>query len=243
MRLVVTGAGGALARAVLAVARDHDVVSLTHAELDVGDPDAVAATIPDCDAIVNLAAYTDVDGCEDDPARAQRDNADAVGHLAAAARARGAALLHVSTDYVFDGAKPTPYDEDDAPAPRSVYGRSKLAGEERAREVDAHLVVRTGSFFGIGRDFATRRWGTYHLGGPEATTWCDLLGRVVRIGGFAGRVVPQRAADLALRAPRPANAALASVRIAATGVPALPPLEGSIARFLTEVHPGSTGTP
>ena len=281
MRLVVTGAGGALARAVLAVAGDHEVVPFTHADLDVGDPDAVAATIPACDAIVNLAAYTDVDGCEDDPARAQRDNADAVGHLAAAARARGAALLHVSTDYVFDGAKPTPYDEDDAVAPDSVYGRSKAAGEERARDLDAHLIVRTGSFFGIGRDFATRsaialaagedvraivdrvvsptyvpdlaprllallatrRWGTYHLGGPEATTWFELLGRVARIGGFAGRVVPQRAEDLALRAPRPANAALASVRVAATGVPPFPSLDDALARFLTEVRPRTAGTP
>lgn len=281
MRLVVTGAGGALARAVLEVAGGHDVVAYTHADLDVGDPDAVATTIPACDAIVNLAAYTDVDGCEDDPGRAQRDNADAVGHLAAAARARGAALLHISTDYVFDGGKPTPYDEDDAPAPRSVYGRSKLAGEERARAVDAHLVVRTGSFFGIGRDFATRsaialaageevraiddrvvsptyvpdlaprllallatrRWGTYHLGGPEATSWCDLLERAARIGGLPGRVVPQPAAELALRAPRPANAALVSIRLAATGVPAFPPLDDALARLLTEVHPGSAGTP
>lgn len=281
MRIVVTGAGGALARAVLAIAGDHDVIPFTHADLDVGDADAVAATIPACDAIVNLAAFTDVDGCEDDPARAQRDNGDAVGHLVAAARARGAALLHVSTDYVFDGAKPTPYDEDDAPAPRSAYGRSKLAGEEHARALEAHLVVRTGSFFGIGRDFATRsaialaagedvraiddrvvsptyvpdlaprllallatrRWGTYHLGGPEATTWYDLLRRVARIGGFAGRVVPQHAAELALRAPRPANAALASVRLAATGVPAFPTLDDALARFLTELRPRIAGAP
>ena len=281
MRLVVTGAGGALARAVLAVAEEHDVVALSHADLDVGDPDAVAATIPACDAIVHLAAFTDVDGCEADPGRAMRDNADAVGHVATAARRHGAALLHVSTDYVFDGAKPTPYDEEDAPAPISVYGRSKLAGEERARGVTEHLVVRTGSFFGIGRDFATRsaialasgadvgaiadrvvsptyvpdlaprllallatrRWGTYHVGGPEATTWFDVLGRVARIGGLTGRAVPQRAADLALRAPRPANAALASVRMAATGVPAFPPLDDALARFLTDVRSGRGETP
>lgn len=281
MKLVVTGAGGALARAVLAVAGGHEVVALTHADLDVGDPVAVAATIPACDAIVHLAAFTDVDGCERDPARAQRDNADAVGHVAAAAAACGAALLHVSTDYVFDGAKATPYDEADVPAPVSVYGRTKLAGETRAREVAEHLVVRAGSFFGTGQDFATRaaialaggaevgaiadrvvsptyvpdlaprllallaarRWGTYHLGGPEATTWFDVLDRVVRIGGLAGRVVAQRAADLDLRAPRPANAALTSIRLATTDVPGFPPLDDALTRLLTDVRSRTTGSP
>ena len=89
MRLVVTGAGGGLARAFLAgLAGEADVVALAHADLDVGDATQVRERIPACDAIVNLAAFTDVDGCERDPVRAERDNATAVGHLAAAARER-----------------------------------------------------------------------------------------------------------------------------------------------------------
>lgn len=273
MRLVVTGAGGGLARAFLAhLGPRADVVAFPHGELDVGDAGQVRDRIPACDAIVNLAAFTDVDGCERDPARAERDNATAVAHLAAAARARGAALLHVSTDYVFDGRKGAPYDERDAPAPLSVYGRTKLAGEEHARTVPEHLVVRTGFLFGVGRDHCSRsvarmvvgeeagglvdrlgsptfvpdlaarllpllasgRWGTYHLAGPEPTTWFDVLDRARRIGGLPGRVVAQHAADLHLLAPRPAASALASVRLAAAGVDPLPPLDDAIGRLLRE---------
>ena len=270
MRIVVTGAGGAVARAFLAAAGRHEVVALSHADLDVGDREAVLATTPACDAIANLAAFTDVDGCEEDPARAGRDNADAVGHLADAARARGAALLQVSTDYVFDGRKPEPYDEEDAPAPLSVYGRTKLAGEEHARALPAHLVVRTGFLFGTGRDHLARslralaagesagaiadrtgsptyvpdlaaglvalleagRPGTYHLAGPEAATWSSTLRRAAAIAGLPDRIIDQRAADLRLRAPRPANSALASVRLASAGVPPLAPLDDALARFV-----------
>lgn len=281
MKIVVTGAGGGVARAFLEVARGHDVVAFTHSQLDVGDPRAVAGSVPECDAIVNLAAFTDVDGCELDPERAFRDNADAVGHLADAARARGAALLHVSTDYVFDGTKGAPYDEEDTPAPLSVYGRSKLAGEELARAVAEHLVVRTGYLFGVGRDHCTRaalalaegreagglidrtgtptyvpdlalrlldlldarRWGTYHLAGPEATTWHEVLLRVAEIGGFAGRVIAQRSDELALRAPRPANSALTSVRLEAAGVEPLPSLDDALARLVGVLGRGSQGSP
>ncbi|MFM7718117.1 MAG: SDR family oxidoreductase [Actinomycetota bacterium] len=280
MRIVVTGAGGAVARAFHAAAAHHDLVAFAHADLDVGDRAAVLATVPACDAIANLAAFTDVDGCEADPSRAARDNADAVGHLAEAARARGATLLQVSTDYVFDGTKATPYDEDDAPAPRSVYGRTKLAGEERARAVPAHVVARTGFLFGTGRDhlaaavralargeeagaIADRTGsptyvpdlaaglvalleaghpGTYHLAGPEPATWFAVLRRAAAIAGLPGRPVAQRAADLALRAPRPANSALASVRLADAGVHPLPPLDDALARFLAATLPGAPGS-
>lgn len=281
MRIVVTGAGGGVARAFLAVAGGHQVSAFTHSQLDVGEPDAVARAIPDCDAIVNLAAFTDVDGCELDPARAFRDNADAVGHLAEAARARGAALLHVSTDYVFDGTKGAPYDEEDVAAPISEYGRSKLAGEERARGVAEHIVVRTGFLFGVGRDHCTRsaialaaggeagglidrigtptyvpdlaprlldllltrRWGTYHLAGPEATTWYDVLKRVAALGGSAGRVIAQRSEDLALCAPRPANSALTSIRLKGAGIAPFPPLDDALRRLVNGLPGGSGGSP
>ena len=271
MRLVVTGAGGGLGRAFLAhLGSGATVTAFPHADLDVGDPTRVRERIPACDAIVNLAAFTDVDGCERDPLRAERDNATAVGHLAAAARERGATLLHVSTDYVFDGTKGAPYDERDAPAPLSVYGRTKLAGEEHARTVEAHLVVRTGFLFGVGTDHCSRAVarmragedagglvdrigsptyvpdlaarlasllearvrGTYHLAGPEPTSWFDVLVRARRIGDLVGAPVAQRAEDLGLVAPRPAASALTSVRLAAAGIEPLPPLDDALARFL-----------
>src|SRR5690606_16138537 len=127
----------------VAAFRGHEVAALTHADLDVVDRDAVlqAVTTLRPHAIVNCAAWTAVDACESDPDRAFANNALGVRHVAEASRRVGAHVCHVSTDYVFDGDKPTPYNEWDAPAPRSVYGASKLAGE---RELDPDAtIVRT----------------------------------------------------------------------------------------------------
>jgi dTDP-4-dehydrorhamnose reductase len=148
MRILVTGAGGGLGRAFCAqVPSHHQVHAFDHAGLDIGDHDAVRRSVEVLrpDAILNFAAFTQVDENERDPRRAARDNAAGPQHLALAARACGAMLLHVSTDYVFDGAKGAPYDELDRPAPISVYGRAKLAGEEHVRTlVREHLIVRVG---------------------------------------------------------------------------------------------------
>jgi dTDP-4-dehydrorhamnose reductase len=159
VRLVVTGAAGGLGRAFLQqVPPHHQIHPFTHAELDVGDHDAVMQTIPLLrpDAIVHLASFTRVDACETDPARATRDNALGAQHVALAARACGAVILHVSTDYVFDGMKGMPYDEMDVPHPLSVYGRSKLAGEGSVRHlVPEHFIVRTSYVYGAGNDYAS----------------------------------------------------------------------------------------
>ena len=114
MRLVVVGAGGALGRAFLGQAPSHhDVHAFTHAELDVGDYDAVMRGLVPLrpDAILNFAAFTGVDACESDSDHAYRGNAIGPQNLALAGRRCGAVLLHVSTDYVFDGEKGAPYDE------------------------------------------------------------------------------------------------------------------------------------
>lgn len=138
MRVLVTGAGGQVGHDVTAVCRaaGDEVIACDRLALDVGDRDAVMAAVGRCqpDAVVHTAAWTAVDACEADPARALRVNAVGSRNVAEAAVRAGAHLVALSTDYVFDGTKADPYDEWDLPAPRSVYGRSKWAGE---REVTA----------------------------------------------------------------------------------------------------------
>jgi len=143
VKVLVTGAGGQVGRELVEAFAGHDVVAADHARLDVTDRDAVlqAVTSVGPDAIVHAAAWTAVDACEGDPDRALAVNALGTRHVVEAARSVGAPVTYLSTDYVFDGAKPTPYVEWDAPNPRSAYGRSKLGGEA---EIDpTSTIVRT----------------------------------------------------------------------------------------------------
>jgi dTDP-4-dehydrorhamnose reductase len=193
VRLVVTGASGGLARAFLGqVPAHHDVRAFTRAELDVGDHRAVMETVPPLspDAVLNLAAFTQVDACETDPARAARDNVVGPQNLALASRECGAALLHVSTDYVFDGTKGAPYDETDRPAPLSVYGRTKLAGEEQVRTLlPEHLVVRIGYVFGGGADYLSGAVDRLARG-ETAGGLRDRIGSPTRVHDLAARLLP-----------------------------------------------------
>jgi dTDP-4-dehydrorhamnose reductase len=158
--LLVFGAGGQLGRALLAL-RDGGlpVVGATRAEADVADIDAVRAAVARVApaVIVNAAAYTDVDRAEDEPEKARRANATGPAVLASVCAERGLPLIHVSTDYVFDGRKEGAYVESDPIGPLNVYGRTKAAGEEAVREtLDRYLILRTSWLFAAdGRNFVT----------------------------------------------------------------------------------------
>lgn len=147
MRLLVFGANGQigweLARSLMPIG---ELIALDRAGCDLARPDTIPAVIRNArpDVVVNAAAYTAVDRAEADEPLALLVNATAVGTMAREARAAGALLVHYSTEFVFDGAKPEPYVEDDPPAPLSAYGRSKLAGELAVRDAGGdHLILRT----------------------------------------------------------------------------------------------------
>ena len=151
MRIALVGAEGQLGAAI---AREfharHDVVEITHSMLDVTHDEAVRELMARAkpDAIINCAAYNDVDGAEDHPVDALNVNAFAVRALARAAAACGCALVHYSTDFVFDGKASRPYTEADAPNPRGAYAASKLIGEWFAADAPRAYVLRVESLFG-----------------------------------------------------------------------------------------------
>jgi dTDP-4-dehydrorhamnose reductase len=161
VRLLVTGAGGMLGGDVRRAAEraGHELVAVDRARLDIADADAVARTFARVrpDAAVNCAAWTDVDGAESHPRDASAVNADGAGNLARTAALHEVHLVHLSTDYVFDGrppldseGRPRPYLESDATGPLSAYGQGKLAGERQVLEASArHTVVRSAWLFGL----------------------------------------------------------------------------------------------
>jgi dTDP-4-dehydrorhamnose reductase len=157
-RVAITGTTGQVGGALLALQNSEwEILSLNRSDLDMLDWAAVRETIGAFapDLVIHAAAVTDVDGCEHDPALAYAGNALVTRHIARAARAVNAELVYISTNFVFDGLKPTPYHEFDEPNPLSVYGASKLAGEREAMAASSRcFVVRTAMVFApTGRNF------------------------------------------------------------------------------------------
>jgi dTDP-4-dehydrorhamnose reductase len=249
MRLLVTGAAGMLGTDVVAAAGSHDVVALARADLDITDAEAVRAALHDTrpDAVVNCAAWTDVDGAERDEQAATAINGDGASHVAAAAAAVGAHVVHVSTDYVFPGDATEPYREDAATGPIGAYGRSKLAGEIAVAGVPSHAIVRTAWVFGPhGKNFVDTM---LRLGGErdELTVVDDQLGCPTYTGHLATalvRVAERRLQgvlhvagggqctwwDLGRPAPRPAYSVLGSTR---SDAPVLPSWQDGLQAHLT----------
>ena len=169
MNVLVVGAAGQLGRAIVSrLSRDHLVTACTRHDVDLANHRAVRAFVLDHQpqAIVNCAAYNNVDGAEDDPRTALDVNAMAVRTLARAAETLGAVLMHYSTDFVFSGTATSPYTEEDLPEPQSVYAQSKLVGEWLAADWARHYVVRVESLFG----------------GPHARSSVDRIADAVRAG-------------------------------------------------------------
>ena len=155
MRVLVTGAGGLVGRAVSedCAARGEAVFTFDHRSLDISDSSSLRAAFTETkpDIVINCAAWTDVDGCESDPEHAEAANALGPELLATACREVNALLVTISTDYVFDGTKQGFYTQRDQPNPISVYGHSKREGERRAQATWARtVIVRSGYIFGEG---------------------------------------------------------------------------------------------
>jgi dTDP-4-dehydrorhamnose reductase len=193
MRILIFGKDGqlghALCREWAAGATGDEIVSHGRGDTDLADPDALARTLesvaPDC--IINAAAYTAVDRAEEEPELALRINAEAVAELGRYARRAKIGLIHVSTDYVFDGTASRPYRETDATAPVNHYGHSKRKGEELLREIDAPaIVLRTAwvyslqhpsfvaKMLGLAKTHETLQVVSDQIGSP---TWCVSLAR------------------------------------------------------------------
>jgi dTDP-4-dehydrorhamnose 3,5-epimerase len=174
---VIVGAGGQLGRALQ---REFpDAVAFDRGQLDVTDAAAVRAhPWADVDVVLNAAAWTAVDAAEDPAnlAAVRAANVDAVGNLARAARASGATLVHISSEYVFDGRHEGPVPEDWPPNPLSVYGRSKADGDTEAESVSAHYLVRTTWVVGQGSNFVRTMAGLADRG-VSPTVVDDQIGR------------------------------------------------------------------
>ena len=153
--ILVVGANGMLGQDLMSLlgegARGVDIDEIDITSLE--STERILKTVKPL-TVINCAAYTDVDGCETNVETAMQVNGEGVAHLAMVSREIGARLVHVSTDYVFDGGKGSPYVEDDAPCPLGIYGESKLAGELNAAFNPDHLIVRTQWLYGLhGKNF------------------------------------------------------------------------------------------
>jgi len=196
MKIAVTGADGLLGREVVAhLQYRHQTIPLNRRMLDVTDKDAVFGAILALkpDAIVHAAAYTNVDEAEREREPAFAVNAYGTGYLAEAAESIGAKFLYVSTDYVFDGTKGSPYTEEDEPNPLNVYGASKRLGEQLALGYcRRHYIIRTAWLFGeCGANFASRVCRAAVTGEPVFAA-DDLIGSptfTADLASFLGRVV------------------------------------------------------
>jgi len=198
-KVLVTGAAGQLGSALcVELSEDFLVIPTTRKECDITDLEATMDFVRrhEPNVIVNCAAYTDVDGCELQPERAFAVNALGARNVAIAAREVGAKLVHISTDYVFDGEKKGPYLEWDVPRPINVYGQSKLLGEEYVKEqIHSFFILRTAWLYGIkGRNFVKTMLRLAEER-QEIKVVCDVCGTPTYAGDLARQIKVLLATD------------------------------------------------
>ena len=194
MKIAITGGGGLFGRGLqAALAEEHEVVSLTHADLDITDSVGVRRVLTRISPhlVVHTAALPDIDYCETHPDEAQRVNVEGTQNVVTGTAALGAGLAHISTDAVFDGKKSTPYIETDATNPISVYGRSKLDAELAVQEYERHWIFRVSVLFGPGKtNFVSKavarvRSGQKHLAASDqlgsATYTLDASRKILEV--------------------------------------------------------------
>jgi dTDP-4-dehydrorhamnose reductase len=283
-RVAVIGSRGQLGTDVVAVLRavgDYQIAALTREHIDVTDPASVhgALTAARPAVVVNCAAFVRVDECEERPEEAFRVNALGAGYVARTCAELGARCVHVSTDYVFSGAKAQPYTEEDAPSPVNVYGASKLAGEHlvRQRRADA-LIVRVAGTFGTagasgkGGNFVetilrqakggevlrvvndvrisptysadaaaamerlirTGITGVVHVTNAGTCTWYDFARTILELTGMTATLVPVASSEYPMKARRPANSALTTVRLVGEGGPPLRRWDDALRAYLAQ---------
>jgi dTDP-4-dehydrorhamnose reductase len=265
MRLLIAGWQGQVARALVELApsaADIDAFAVGRPGLDLCEAATITRAVTDFkpDVVINSAAYTAVDKAESEVEAAFALNRDGARRLAEAAERRSAIIIHISTDYVFDGSKAGPYVESDPVAPLNVYGRSKLEGEEGVRATNPrHIIARTSWVFSptgtnfvrtmlrlagerpslrvvddqvgnptyaphlaqallgiarqvVGRPAGDAAWGTYHLAGAGATSWCGFAREVFKAsaaqGGPSAAVAPIPTSEYPTPARRPLNSRL-----------------------------------
>ena len=235
MNILVTGACGQLGNEMQLQAQQHpghqwfftDVVSVDSGipavtSLDITDRDAIEPFVADnaIDIIVNCAAFTAVDRAESEPERALLLNATAPGYLAAAIKQRGGQLIQISTDYVFDGTAHTPYTEESLTCPASVYGRTKLAGEEAVMSANASaMIIRTAWLYSrFGNNFVKTM---LRLGREKSElgviSWYDFTKAIHRLAGITTcKVRPLHTAEYPTPATRPHYSVLDKTKIKQT---------------------------
>jgi dTDP-4-dehydrorhamnose reductase len=266
-RVLITGAGGQLGRALQEAFSRDDVLALRREDWDVASPPP--AGLGPADLVLHAAAWTNVDGAEDDPQGAAAVNVGGTAHAAAL----GAPLVAFSSDYVFDGRKGAPYVESDSPAPLSAYGRTKLHGEAAAGESawivrsswlfgpTGHNFVRTMLRLGAERDEvavvddqrgcptyvghlaqATRQvvelpFGTWHVAAAGDCTWAEFAEAIFEQAGLGCRVRRISSEAFGAKAPRPAYSVLRSEK----GAPALPHWRDGLAECLSRLGASRAG--
>ncbi len=242
MNILVTGANGQLGNEMRCVAAERsDNYTFTDvAELDITDIDAVCAKVKEtkADVIVNCAAYTNVDKAEDDVARADLINNQAAGNLAYAAKEAGATLIHVSTDYVFDGSSSIPYIETDDTCPTGVYGKTKLAGEMAVIATGCRsIIIRTAWLYSRwGNNFVKTMRRVYHFTDEGVCSWYDLTVAIAEASGNCCDIHPIHSYEYPSKVERPHYSVLDKSKFRNTFGFAIPHWHASLKKCITQLE-------